>query len=68
MKATFEAAKVPLWQLGADNLHNNVRPIHTMAKSGDPALRQPMFDWKATDMYHELCIFLNRTKEHCYGQ
>ena len=49
----------------ADSLVNNVRPKHTTARLGGPELRQPMFAWKATAKYQELCNF--KGKEHFYN-
>ena len=41
----------------ADNLCNNVRPVHVMPRSSIPALRIPIFYWKAANKYHKLCNF-----------
>ena len=40
----------------AETLVNNVRP------TGSPTLKQPIFDWKAPDKYHELCNFETKVK------
>ena len=42
-KATIMAVR------DTDSLVNNVRPMQTMSRSSDPVLRQPTFDWKATN-------------------
>ena len=41
----------------ADNPVNNARPKNEMPRSSSPALRQPMFDWKAIDKNHVLHNF-----------
>ena len=46
----------------ADNLVNNAKPIQAMPRSSSPVLRQPTFDWKASNKYQELCSFEIETK------
>ena len=53
--ATIEVAKAEIMAVrAADNTVNNSRPIYTMPRVGDPALRQPAFDWKVADKYQVL--------------
>ena len=39
------------------NLVNNARSMHTVSRSSGPALRHPMFDWKASDKYQVMHNF-----------
>ena len=55
MQAPIKAANSEIMAVReANNLVNNVRPIQTTPKSGDPALRQPTFDWKVANKYQEM--------------
>ena len=40
----------------AENALNAARLVQLMLRTGGPALKQPMFDWKAADKYQELQI------------
>ena len=40
----------------------NAGPIYAITRPDDPALRQPMFDWKASDKYKELHTFCIEVK------
>ena len=58
MKAAIKATKAVIMAgREADKQVSNARPIHTMPRSCDLALRQPMFDWKTSDKYQKLCNF-----------
>ena len=58
LQAAIEATKATLITVReADKPFNNVSPIHKTPRLGSPVLRQPMFDWKATHKYQELCNF-----------
>ena len=50
MQAVIEVAKVAIITVReAGNLTNNARLIHTVPRSSGQMLRQPTFDWKASD-------------------
>ena len=50
MQAVIEASKAAIIAVGeADNPGNNVRLVHAPPISGTPQLKQPIFNWKATN-------------------
>ena len=58
MKGVIEATKAAVIAVReADNPVTNARQIHTTPKSSSPALREPTFDWKATNKCQDLRIF-----------
>ena len=58
MQAAMEATKAVLMVVReAETLAGNARPIQKVPRMGGPALKQPTFDWKIPDKYHELCNF-----------
>ena len=56
MPTALEATKAAIMAMGeAENPVKNTRPLHAAPRSGDPALKQPIFDYNATEKYQELC-------------
>ena len=57
-EAVIEATKAAIIVIRVmDNLVNNAKPINAMPRLGNPALRQPIFDWKVANKYQKLCDF-----------
>ena len=55
MQAAMEAAKAAIMVIKeAENSVSTAKPIQMMPKTGDLALKQPIFDWKVPDKYQEL--------------
>ena len=58
MQAVIKAAKAAMMAVReAENLVNNAIPMHTLPRSGIPALRQTTFYLKVADKYQDLCSF-----------
>ena len=57
MQAAIEVAKAAIMAVReAENPVNNTRLVYT-TRLRHSALRQPVFDWKATNKHQELCSF-----------
>ena len=57
-QASIKASRAAIMAVReADNPVNYAGQVHTMSRSNGPVLRHPVFDWKATDKYQELCNF-----------
>ena len=55
-QAAIKTAKAAIIAIReADIPFNNNRLVHTVPRSGSPALKQPTFDWKVADKSQELC-------------
>ena len=55
MQAIIEAAKVAMMAVKeAENPVTAARSVQVMLGTSGPLLRQPTFDWKASDKYQEL--------------
>ena len=64
MQTATEATKAQKMAVReADNVVNSAISIHTTWRLGGSVLRQSMFDWKATEMYQELCILETEVKK-----
>ena len=58
MQAAIEAVKATIMAIReVDNLISNARLVRMEPRSGGPALKQPIFDWKAANKYLELSNF-----------
>ena len=58
IQAVTNATKAAIMSVReADNPNNSARPLHTVPRTGDLVLKQPIFYWKVAGKYQETCNF-----------